>query len=84
VLGLAAGIPFAPAFSGPQTIRPDGPGAAIGFINSCATLVIAIGTPLVGVTFSLVGHGRGGFAVIAVLWGLSALAVLPSKLPRTS
>jgi MFS family permease len=84
VLGLAAGIPFAPAFSGAQALRPDGPGAAIGFINSCATLVIAVGTPLVGVTFSLAGHGRGGFAAIAVLWALSALAVLPSKLPRTS
>jgi MFS family permease len=83
VLGLAAGIPFAYAFSRAQALRPDGPGAAIGFINSCATLLIAIGTPLVGVTFSLAGHGRAGFAVIAGLWALSALAVLPSKLPRT-
>jgi MFS transporter, CP family, cyanate transporter len=82
VLGLAAGIPFAAAFSGAQAIRPDGPGAAIGFINSCATLVIAAGTPLVGVTFSIAGHGRVGFAAIAALWALSAVAVLPSKLPR--
>jgi nitrate/nitrite transporter NarK len=82
ILGLAAGIPFAAAFSGAQAIRPDGPGAAIGFINSCATLVIAVGTPLVGVTFSLAGHGRVGFAVVAALWALSAVSVLPSKLPR--
>jgi MFS family permease len=82
VLGLAAGIPFAAAFSGAQAIRPDGPGAAIGFINSCATFVIALGTPLVGVTFSIAGYGRAGFAAIAVLWFLSAFAVLPSKLAR--
>ena len=81
-LGLAAGIPFAAAFSGAQAIRPDGPGAAIGFVNSCATLVIAVGTPLVGVTFSLAGHGRLGFAAVAALWALSAVGVLPSKLPR--
>jgi len=67
LLGLAAGIPFAAAFAGAQMIRRDGPGAAIGFINSCATLLIALGTPLVGVTFSMAGHGRAGFAAIAVL-----------------
>jgi MFS family permease len=82
ILGLAAGIPFAAAFSGAQAIRPDAPGAAIGFINSCATLVIAVGTPLVGITFSFAGHGRAGFAAVAALWALSTVAVLPSKLPR--
>ena len=83
LLGLAAGIPFAAAFSGAQAIRPDAPGAAIGFVNSCATLVIAIGTPLVGVTFSIAGHGRVGFAAVAALWALSALAVRPAKLVAT-
>jgi len=81
LLGLAAGIPFAAAFTGAQVIRRDSPGAAIGFINSCATLLIALGTPLVGATFSMPGHGRVGFAAIAGLWALSALAVRPSKLP---
>jgi hypothetical protein len=84
VLGLAAGIPFAPAFSGAQAIRSDAPGAAIGFINSCATLVIATGTPLVGLGFFFGGGGRIGFAVVALLWALSAFAVLPSKLPRST
>ena len=81
MLGLAAGIPFAAAFSGAQVIRPDAPGAAIGFINSCATLLVAAGAPLVGLTFSLPGHGRIGFAAIAGLWALATLAVLPSRLP---
>ena len=81
VLGLAAGIPFAAAFNGAQVIRRDAPGAAIGFINSCATLLIAAGAPLVGVTFSLPGHGRLGFAAMAALWALATVAVRPSRLP---
>jgi NNP family nitrate/nitrite transporter-like MFS transporter len=84
LLGLAAGIPFAAAFSGAQVLRPDAPGAAIGFINSCATLVIAAGTPLVGLTFSLPGHGRAGFAAIAVLWALSGLAFVRFEPPLTA
>jgi MFS family permease len=80
LLGLAAGIPFAPAFAGAQATRPDAPGAAIGFINSCATLLIVLGTPLVGLTFGLTGHGRAGFAAIAIAWALAFFAVRPSKL----
>lgn len=78
LLGLAAGIPFAVAFTGAQLIRPDAPGAAIGFINSCATLLIVVGTPLIGFTFALPGHGRAGFVAIAVLWALALFAVRPS------
>jgi MFS family permease len=77
LLGLAAGIPFAVAFTGAQLIRPDAPGAAIGFINSCATLLIVVGTPLIGFTFALPGHGRAGFLAIAVLWALACFAVRP-------
>jgi MFS family permease len=72
VAGLAAGIPFAAAFSGAQRLRPDAPAAAVGFVNAVATLVIVAGTPLIGLTFSLPGDGRIGFAVLAGLW-LSAL-----------
>jgi len=74
VAGLAAGIPFAPAFSGAQRLRPDAPAAAVGFVNSVATLAIVVGTPLVGLTFSLTGHGRIGFVLLAALW----LAALPA------
>jgi MFS family permease len=81
LLGLAAGLPFAAAFSGAQTIRGDAPAASIGFINSCATLLIVVGAPLVGSTFALPGHGRAGFVAIAVLWALACLPVRPSKLP---
>jgi len=75
LLGLAAGIPFAVAFTGAQLIRRDAPGAAIGFINSCATLLIVVGTPVIGFTFALPGHGRAGFVAIAVLWALACFEV---------
>jgi MFS transporter, NNP family, nitrate/nitrite transporter len=80
ILGLAAGLPFAAAFSGAQAIRSDAPAAAVAFVNSCATFLILVGAPLVGLTFSLPGHGRVGFIVVAVLWALACLAMRPSKL----
>jgi len=54
------------------------PGAAIGFVNMLAAVTILVGTPLLGVSFSLPGDGRLGFAVVAALWALTALCV-----PRT-
>jgi nitrate/nitrite transporter NarK len=80
LLGLAAGIPFAPAFAGAQLIHRDRPAAAIGFVNSCATFVILVGTPLVGLSFALPGEGRAGFVAIAVTWVAASVAVRPSKL----
>jgi MFS family permease len=75
VVGLAAGIPFATAFAGAQRLRPDAPAAAVGTVNLFATVVILVGTPLVGLTFSLPGDGRIGFLVCAVLFAGAALAV---------
>jgi MFS family permease len=74
VLGLAAGIPFAMAFTGAALTRPDAPGAAVGFVNAWASFVIVAGTPLVGLTFSLPGDGRIGFVALGVLAALAALA----------
>jgi MFS family permease len=74
VVGLAAGVPFAMAFTGAARARPDAPGAAVGYINAWASLVIVAGTPLVGLTFSLPGDGRIGFVTIGVLAALAALA----------
>jgi len=68
VLGLAAGLPFAAVFDAALRLRPDAPAAAIGLVNGCAVLAILVGTPLAGLTFSLPGDGRIGFAVIAALW----------------
>jgi MFS family permease len=74
VVGLAAGVPFAKAFTGAAVARPDAPGAAVGFVNAWASLVIVAGAPLVGLTFSLPGDGRIGFVVLGVLTALAALA----------
>ncbi len=75
VLGLAAGLPFAAVFDATLRIRPDAPAAAIGLVNGCAVLAILVGTPLAGLTFSLPGAGRIGFAVIAALWASTLFAL---------
>jgi MFS family permease len=75
LVGIGAGIPFSPAFTGAATARPDAPAAAVGLVNTAANLVVLVGTPLVGLTFSLSGEGRLGFAVLAVLW-LASIGVL--------
>jgi MFS transporter, NNP family, nitrate/nitrite transporter len=75
VVGLAAGIPFAPAFAGAARLRTDAPGAAVGFVNMAAALTILAGTPLLGLSFSLPGDGRIGFAIVAVLWAATAAIV---------
>jgi predicted MFS family arabinose efflux permease len=73
-VGLAAGLPFAMAFTGAARDRPDAPGAAVGFVNAWASFVIVVGTPLVGLSFSLPGDGRLGFAVLGLVAALAAFA----------
>ena len=75
IIGIAAGVPFAPAFAGAARLRPDAPGAAVGLVNMVAAVTILIGTPLVGLSFSLPGDGRIGFAVVALLCAATALGV---------
>jgi MFS family permease len=77
LVGLGAGIPFSPAFTGAAATRADAPAAAVGFVNTAANLVVLLGTPLLGLGFSVSGEGRLGFVALAALW-LAALAVLPS------
>jgi predicted MFS family arabinose efflux permease len=75
LVGIGAGIPFSPAFTGAAAERPDAPAAAVGLVNTAANLVVLVGTPLVGLSFSLSGEGRLGFALLALLW-LAALPVV--------
>jgi ABC-type nitrate/sulfonate/bicarbonate transport system permease component len=76
LIGLAAGIPFGVTMAGSTRAYPDAAGTAIGAMNTYPVLAIVCGTPLAGLTFSLPGNGRIGFAVIAALW-VAALATLP-------
>jgi cyanate permease len=80
-VGLAAGVPFAMAFTGAAAERPEAPGAAVGFVNAWASLVIVAGAPLVGLTFSLPGDGRIGFVAIGVVAAAASLAT-PRYVPR--
>jgi len=77
LIGVAAGIPFAPAFTGAARLRPDAQAAAVGLVNGAASVVILVGTPLLGLAFSLPGGGRAGFVAVAALWAV-ALLLLPS------
>jgi nitrate/nitrite transporter NarK len=81
VLGLAAGLPFATVFAAAQAIRPDAPAAAIGLVNSLAIGTIVLGTPLIGLTFSLPGDGRIGFvaAAAAIAAALAAVRAVPER-----
>jgi len=77
--GLAAGAPFAYVFTEAQRIRPDAPGAAIGFVNSWAIVAVVVGTPLLGLTFSLPGDGGLGFALAAVAVAAAFFVVVPAR-----
>lgn len=78
LVGGGAGMSFAPTFTGAAATRPDAPGASVGLVNGVANFVVLVGTPLIGLTFSLPGDGRVGFALIAAAW-LVALTVIPSR-----
>ncbi len=78
--GLAAGLPLATVFSKAQATVPEAPAAAVGVANAGAVLTIVVGVPLAGLTFSLPGDGRIGFAVIGALWGAGLLALRSSSL----
>jgi MFS family permease len=78
VVGLAAGIPFAAAFTLAALTRPDAPATAVGIVNGAAALTIVVGAPLLGLSFSLPGGGRIGFVIVAVLWA-GALFFLPGE-----
>jgi hypothetical protein len=78
-LGLAAGIPFAPLFRAAARARPASPATAVAVVNMAANLLIVVGVPLVGLSFSLPGNGRLGIGVAALLWCVAILLVPTSS-----
>jgi MFS family permease len=78
VIGVAGGIPFGPALYGAGQAFPEFAGAAAGVVNTLSGVVIAIATPIVGLTFTLPGDGRIGFLLVGVAWMAVALRVPPS------
>ena len=77
VVGLVAGISFAPAFTGAAALHPSSPATAIGFVNASGALTILVGTAVVGVAFAADAE-VWAFAVLAALWAASAIVA-----PRT-
>ena len=80
VAGLAAGLPLATLFSRAQNVLPEAPAVAVAVVNAGAVLTIVVGIPLAGLSFSLPGDGRIGFAVIAALWATGLLALRSAPL----
>ena len=72
VVGLVAGISFAPAFTGAATLYPGSPATAIGFVNGFGALTILVGTALTGLAFAE-DVGVWSFGVLGALWAASAL-----------
>ena len=78
LVGIGGGVSFSPAFTGAAVIRHDAPAGAIGLVNGSAAVTILVGTPILGLAFSLPSDGTLGFAIIAALW-MVALVLLPAK-----
>jgi hypothetical protein len=68
-------VSFAPSLAAAARLRPDAPAAAVGLVNMLAAVTILVGTPLLGLSFSLPGDGRIGFLVVAVLCATTAVTV---------
>ena len=82
LVGLAAGISFAPAFTGAARLHPEAPATAIGFVNATGAFTILAATPLVGAAFAA-GLEGWAFGVLALLWAASALVPVLRSAPRS-
>ena len=80
-VGLAAGLSFAPAFTGAAALYPRSPATAIGFVNGFGAFAILAATALVGVAFAA-GAGVWSFVVLAALWAASAVLTPKWRSPR--
>jgi len=74
-VGLAAGIPFAAAFTGAAGLYPDAPATAVGLINATGALTVLLGAAVTGLAFQ---HDVGveAFVLLAGLWAASAVALV--------
>jgi MFS family permease len=79
IIGLSAGVPFGPVMHGAVTLRPDASAAAVGFVNMLGNALALVGTPLLGLAFSLPEGGTIGFATAAAVWAGAALVVPPDS-----
>ena len=73
LVGVAGALPFGPVFSKAVVEWPERPGMALAAVNLYPLVVIIGGVPLLGLSFSLPGDGRLGFAI-------ASLMILPAHL----
>jgi MFS family permease len=76
-VGIGGGLPFGIVLSAAGRGPRETAGVALAAMNSYSLGAIIAATPLLGLTFSLPGSGRIGFAVAAGVC-LLALAVVPA------
>lgn len=72
-VGLGAGLPFGPIVAGLGRTFSSSPGTAFGAMNLYALVLIVIGSPLLGLSFTLPGEGLIGFLAAAAYWLLAAV-----------
>lgn len=77
IAGLGSGVPFATAFVEAAETRDDAPATALAVVNGSSSLVIVLGTPALGLAFGSLAGAQTGLTVVAALWALSALALVP-------
>jgi MFS family permease len=75
LVGVASGIPFPATMAGLAAEFPRSLGSAFGAMNFYVIMTVIVGTPLLGLTFSLEGDGLVGVCAVAVLWVCAAFAV---------
>ena len=78
LVGLATGLPFGATMSCLAREFPRAVGSAFAAVSLYTTVAVVVLTPIVGASFSGGGSGVTGFALVAILWILAALAI-PSR-----
>ena len=76
LVGMMAGLPYGILLAGLGRVFPRQVGVAIGAMSTYAVAAVVVGTPLIGMTFSLPGNGLIGFAAAALIW-FASIAGLP-------
>ena len=79
LIGLAAGIPFAPRSQGAARLRPDAPAAAVGFVNGAAAWSSSSGRRCSASRSRLPGDGGRGLRRRRRVWAGWRSLALPER-----
>lgn len=79
LVGVASAVPWTVVYTWAPRLRPESGGSVLAIVAGLPLFVAVAGIPLVGVTFSLPGDGRIGFAAVAALWSLLLFVPPPAE-----